>query len=111
VVVQLCSCAVMQSCGREVVRSCSLAVLQSCGLAVVRSCGRAVVQSGEVVRCRLVPVMRHPSLYLTSCPIIDALAKTSYNRTTAAQLLKISRKTLFNKMKMYDLWESGKVEK
>jgi DNA-binding NtrC family response regulator len=35
--------------------------------------------------------------------IIDALAKTNYSRTETAKLLKISRKTLFNKMKEYDL--------
>jgi DNA-binding NtrC family response regulator len=35
--------------------------------------------------------------------IIEALNKCSYNRTEAANLLKISRKTLFNKMKQYDL--------
>lgn len=35
--------------------------------------------------------------------IINALSKTNYNRTETARLLKISRKTLFNKMKQYDL--------
>jgi DNA-binding NtrC family response regulator len=35
--------------------------------------------------------------------IIDALNKSNYNRTEAANLLKISRKTLFNKMKQYHL--------
>ena len=35
--------------------------------------------------------------------IIDALNKCGYNRTEAANLLKVSRKTLFNKMKQYDL--------
>jgi DNA-binding NtrC family response regulator len=35
--------------------------------------------------------------------IIDALSKTNYSRTETAKLLKISRKTLFNKMKEYDL--------
>jgi DNA-binding NtrC family response regulator len=35
--------------------------------------------------------------------IIEALAKTDYSRTEAAKLLKISRKTLFNKMKLYEL--------
>jgi DNA-binding NtrC family response regulator len=35
--------------------------------------------------------------------IIDALAKTNYSRTETAKLLKISRKTLFNKMKNYEL--------
>ncbi len=33
--------------------------------------------------------------------ILDALAKTDYNRTETAKLLKISRKTLFNKMKQH----------
>jgi len=35
--------------------------------------------------------------------IVDALTKTGYNRTEAARLLKISRKTLFNKMRQYEL--------
>ncbi len=35
--------------------------------------------------------------------IIEALNQSGYNRTTAAGLLKISRKTLFNKMKQYNL--------
>ena len=35
--------------------------------------------------------------------IIDALSKTNYNRTETARFLKISRKTLFNKMKQYGL--------
>jgi DNA-binding NtrC family response regulator len=35
--------------------------------------------------------------------IIEALGKCNYNRTEAANLLKISRKTLFNKMKQYNL--------
>ncbi|HLO59479.1 MAG TPA: sigma-54 dependent transcriptional regulator [Bacteroidales bacterium] len=35
--------------------------------------------------------------------ILEALMKTNYSRTETARLLKISRKTLFNKMKNYDL--------
>jgi len=35
--------------------------------------------------------------------IIEALNKCNYNRTETANLLKISRKTLFNKMKQYNL--------
>jgi DNA-binding NtrC family response regulator len=35
--------------------------------------------------------------------ILEALSKTDYSRTEAAKLLKISRKTLFNKMKLYEL--------
>ncbi len=35
--------------------------------------------------------------------IVEALNKCNYNRTEAADLLKISRKTLFNKMKQYNL--------
>lgn len=35
--------------------------------------------------------------------IIEALNKSNYNRTEAANLLKISRKTLFNKMKQHNL--------
>ena len=35
--------------------------------------------------------------------ISEALSKCNYNRTETANLLKISRKTLFNKMRHYDL--------
>jgi DNA-binding NtrC family response regulator len=35
--------------------------------------------------------------------IQDALDQTNWNRTAAAEKLKISRKTLFNKMQMYEL--------
>ncbi len=35
--------------------------------------------------------------------IIEALSKCNYNRTETANLLKISRKTLFNKMRHYNL--------
>jgi DNA-binding NtrC family response regulator len=35
--------------------------------------------------------------------ILDALGRCNYNRTKAAEKLKISRKTLFNKMKKYQL--------
>jgi len=35
--------------------------------------------------------------------IIKALEKCTQNRTSTAELLKISRKTLFNKMKQYGL--------
>lgn len=35
--------------------------------------------------------------------IIEALSQCNYNRTNAANILKISRKTLFNKMKQYNL--------
>jgi len=35
--------------------------------------------------------------------IVEALNKSNYNRTEAANLLKISRKTLFNKMKQHNL--------
>jgi len=35
--------------------------------------------------------------------IVEALNKCNYNRTEAANLLKISRKTLFNKMKQHNL--------
>lgn len=41
--------------------------------------------------------------------IIEALSKCNYNRTEAAKLLKISRKTLFNKMKMYNITYSAKL--
>jgi len=39
--------------------------------------------------------------------IIKALKKTNWNRTEAAKLLKISRKSLFNKMKRFKLLEEG----
>ena len=35
--------------------------------------------------------------------IIEALTQCNYSRSEAADLLKISRKTLFNKMKQYNL--------
>jgi transcriptional regulator with PAS, ATPase and Fis domain len=47
--------------------------------------------------------LKHINSKLEKDLIIDALTKTGYNRTEAAKLLKISRKTLFNKMRMYEL--------
>ena len=47
--------------------------------------------------------LKHISNKLEKELIIDALSRCNYNRTEAANLLKISRKTLFNKMKQYDL--------
>jgi DNA-binding NtrC family response regulator len=47
--------------------------------------------------------LKHINSKLEKDLIIDALTKTGYNRTEAARLLKISRKTLFNKMRMYEL--------
>lgn len=47
--------------------------------------------------------IKHINARLEKEFIIDALAKTNYSRTETAKLLKISRKTLFNKMKEYDL--------
>ena len=35
--------------------------------------------------------------------IIHALQRTGNNKTKAAQLLGIDRKTLYNKMKLYDI--------
>ncbi|MEJ1729603.1 helix-turn-helix domain-containing protein, partial [Escherichia coli] len=35
--------------------------------------------------------------------IIEALARTRNNRTRAARLLGVDRKTLYNKMKLYNL--------
>ncbi len=35
--------------------------------------------------------------------IVDALKKCNFNRSQTANLLKISRKTLFNKMKIYNI--------
>lgn len=35
--------------------------------------------------------------------ILEALQRCRYNRTKTAELLKISRKTLFNKMKLYSI--------
>ncbi|MFH1776962.1 MAG: sigma-54 dependent transcriptional regulator [Candidatus Omnitrophota bacterium] len=37
--------------------------------------------------------------------ILQALNKTNWNRTHAAELLKISRKSLFNKIKQYDIYD------
>ncbi|MFH2146023.1 MAG: sigma-54 dependent transcriptional regulator [Candidatus Omnitrophota bacterium] len=42
--------------------------------------------------------------------IIKALNRTNWNRTEAAQLLQISRKSLFNKMKRFNLLESLESE-
>jgi len=39
--------------------------------------------------------------------ILKALKKTNWNRTEASKLLKISRKSLFNKMKRCNLLEEG----
>ena len=40
--------------------------------------------------------------------ILSALEKTGWNRTAAADLLKVSRKTLFNKMQLYRIGEEMK---
>jgi two-component system, NtrC family, response regulator AtoC len=40
--------------------------------------------------------------------IIDALERTNWSRTKTAELLKICRKSLHNKMKKYDLFDSDK---
>ncbi|MBU2064021.1 MAG: sigma-54 dependent transcriptional regulator [Candidatus Omnitrophica bacterium] len=42
--------------------------------------------------------------------IIKALNRTNWNRTEAAQLLQVSRKSLFNKMKRFNLLESLESE-
>jgi DNA-binding NtrC family response regulator len=47
--------------------------------------------------------LRQINAKLEKSLIVDALTKTGYNRTEAARLLKISRKTLFNKMRLYEL--------
>jgi two-component system response regulator HydG len=35
--------------------------------------------------------------------IIDVLEKTGFNKSKAAEVLKIDRKTLYNKLKAYDI--------
>jgi two-component system response regulator HydG len=35
--------------------------------------------------------------------IVNALAKTQNNKSEAAKLLKITRKTLYNKIKLYNI--------
>jgi DNA-binding NtrC family response regulator len=47
--------------------------------------------------------LKQYSIKLERDLIINALDKTGYNRTETARLLKISRKTLYNKMKQYGL--------
>jgi len=47
--------------------------------------------------------LKQYSIKLERDLIINALDKTGYNRTETAKLLKISRKTLYNKMKQYGL--------
>lgn len=47
--------------------------------------------------------VKHLSSRMEKELILDALRQCGYNRTETAQFLKISRKTLFNKMKMYNL--------
>lgn len=47
--------------------------------------------------------LRQISSKLEKDLILEALHQCSYNRASTANLLKISRKTLFNKMKFYDL--------
>ncbi len=42
--------------------------------------------------------------------IIDALERTNWSRTKTAELLKICRKSLHNKMKKYDLFEMRKSQ-
>jgi DNA-binding NtrC family response regulator len=41
--------------------------------------------------------------------IRSALEATGWNRTAAADLLKVSRKTLFNKMQLYGIGEEKKM--
>jgi DNA-binding NtrC family response regulator len=60
---------------------------------------RGTVRKGESFRERVENISRITEKQM----IIDALEKTGQNRTKAAQLLGISRKTLQNKIKEYDL--------
>lgn len=47
--------------------------------------------------------LKHINSRIEKQLILEALTKCNYNRTETAELLKISRKTLFNKMKQYGL--------
>jgi DNA-binding NtrC family response regulator len=47
--------------------------------------------------------VKNQSAHTERILILEALEKCQYNRTKTAGLLKISRKTLFNKMKMYGI--------
>ena len=45
--------------------------------------------------------MKHASIDAEFALIVEALKKCNYNKSKAAQLLNIDRKTLYNKMKQY----------
>ena len=45
--------------------------------------------------------MKHASIDAEFELIVEALKKCNYNKSKAAQLLNIDRKTLYNKMKQY----------
>jgi DNA-binding NtrC family response regulator len=47
--------------------------------------------------------LKHINSRIEKQLILEALTKCNYNRTETAELLQISRKTLFNKMKQYGL--------
>ena len=62
------------------------------------------VQTTDVVK-KNIPLndygMKHASIDAEFELIVEALKKCNYNKSKAAQLLNIDRKTLYNKMKQY----------
>lgn len=73
----------------------------------------ATIAGGALIRAQHLPpyLTRHKTAARTSAGrvasekerIIDALAKSKYNKKLAAELLRISRRTLYNKLAKYEI--------